>query len=137
LHRNRVASDEIKVGKSKNLRGFKNRRRRPRRLVSIRARAFRPPRPPPHPSRSLAGSFHRLFTCFLVDPRSHVGRHTSSCVGNRFDVDDALVEAVALDGVVVEDVVDRGRLARATPYAIATESALITHTVRRLVPGNR
>jgi|TARA_B100001540_G_scaffold82122_2_gene73748 hypothetical protein len=79
-----------------------------------------------------------LFTCFLVDPRSHVGRHTSSCVGNRFVVDDALVEdAVALEDVAVEDVVDRGRLARATPYAIATESALITHTVRRDVTGNR
>ncbi len=81
-----------------------------------------------------------MFTCFLVDPRSHVGRHTSSCVGNRLDVeaevdDDALDEVD--DAVVVEDGVETGRLARATPYAIATESALITHTVRRLVPGNR
>ena len=106
----------------------------PRQLARMRRP---PPRPPPHPSRSLAGSFHRLFTCFLVDPRSHVGRHTSSCVGNRLDVE---VEAVDDDALVedgVEDGVDRGRLARATPYAIATESALITHTVRRVVPGNR
>jgi len=55
------------------------------------------------------------------------------------DVEAEAVDDDALDGVddALEDGVDRGRLARATPYAIATESALITHTVRRLVPGNR
>tara|TARA_B100000073_G_scaffold25018_1_gene19505 strand:+ start:5458 stop:5622 length:165 start_codon:yes stop_codon:yes gene_type:complete len=53
------------------------------------------------------------------------------------DVEAEAVDDDALEDGVVEDGVDRGRLARATPYAIATESALITHTVRRLVPGNR
>ena len=43
-----------------------------------------------------------------------------------------------LEVAVVEDVDDvRGRGARATPYATATESALATHNARRLVPGNR
>ena len=53
-------------------------------------------------------------------------------------VEDALDEDDFLEVAVVEDVVvDRGRGARATPYATATESALTTHNARRLVPGNR